>query len=272
VKTKHPKYTHSYIDQHGRPRFYLRRPGHVKIPLPGLPWSPEFMEARQTALEGSSGKVDIGAKRTIAGSVNAGLASYYSSGAFKALAPSTQSMRRNILERFREAHGDKRIGLMPRKAIQAILDSKTPAAARNWKKTLRGFITHCLSLDLMTVDPLAGVVMTKMKTKGHHPWVSDECAKFERHHPLGTRARLAYELLLQAGQSRCDVVRMGRQHVRNGLMTMRRQKTGVSFNIEMQPSLNEAIEAMPASNHLTFLITALQSSFREQELAHRPTQ
>jgi hypothetical protein len=34
-----------------------------------------------------------------------------------------------------------------------------------------------------------------------------------------SETRLAYELLLQVGHSRCDVVRMGRQHVRNGTGT-----------------------------------------------------
>ena len=60
---KMPKYTHGYIDQHGRPRFYLRRAGHKKIPLPGLPWSPEFMAAREAALKGEWSKPEIGAQR-----------------------------------------------------------------------------------------------------------------------------------------------------------------------------------------------------------------
>lgn len=71
MKRKLPRYTHGYLDQHGKPRFYLRRPGHKKIPLPGLPWSPEFMEARDAALKGEEGKIDIGANRTVAGTVNA---------------------------------------------------------------------------------------------------------------------------------------------------------------------------------------------------------
>src|SRR4051794_31911028 len=111
VKRKHPKYTHGYVDQHGQPRFYLRRPGHAKIPLPGLPWSPEFMQAREKALSGDWAKVESGAKRTVAGTVNAALVSYYQCSAFKdGLADSSRQMRRAILERFREEHGEKRIG------------------------------------------------------------------------------------------------------------------------------------------------------------------
>ena len=140
--------------------------------------------------------------------------------------------------------------------MQAILNKKTPAAASNWRKALRGFIDHCLSLDMIAVDPLAGVKLVTIKSNGHHPWELEECSQFEAHHAVGTRARLAYELLLQVGQSRCDVVRMGRQHVRNGNISLQRQKTGVPFDVPVMPALQEAIDAMPASNHMTFLVTA----------------
>ena len=254
---KMPKYTHGYIDQHGKPRFYLRRAGHKKIALPGLPWSPEFMAAREAALQGEWAKPEIGAKRTVAGTVNAALVSYYQSSAFNdGLAESSRKMRRAILERFREEHGDKRMALMHKKALQTILSKKSPAAAANWRKALRGLIDHAMSMDMLSVDPLAGIKLVPIKSNGHHPWEPDECAKFEAHHKLGTRARLAYELMLQVGHSRCDIVRMGRQHVRNVTLSLRRQKTGVAFDVTVMPMLQAAIDAMPVSDHLTFLITA----------------
>lgn len=261
MRRRNPKFTHSYTDQHGLPRFYLRRPGYAKTPLPGLPWSPEFMEARERALEGDAGKIEIGAKRTVEGTVSHGLVSYYRSNFFTGLADSSQKMRRAELERFRNDHGEKRAVMMHSTAIQNILNGKTPAAQRNFRKALRGFVDYCLSVKLMKVDPLAGAKFSKMKTVGHHPWETAECEQFEAHHPVGTRARLAYELLLQAGQSKCDVVRMGRQHVRKGMMTMKRQKTGTPFNVDITPRLQAAIDAMPASNHLTFLITGEGNGF-----------
>jgi hypothetical protein len=51
VKRKPPKYTHGFSDHLGKPRYYLRVPGRKRVPLPGLPWSPEFMEARERALK-----------------------------------------------------------------------------------------------------------------------------------------------------------------------------------------------------------------------------
>jgi hypothetical protein len=49
---KPPRFAHGYVDRHGKPRWYLRRRGCPNIPLPGLPWSPEFMAAYETALNG----------------------------------------------------------------------------------------------------------------------------------------------------------------------------------------------------------------------------
>jgi integrase len=257
MKRKLPRYTHGYIDQHGKSRFYLRRPGYAKVALPGLPWSPEFMEAREHAIKTETAKIQIGAGKTVAGTVNAALISYYQSTAFAGLAKTTQQNRRAILEQFRANHGDKRIALMHMVAIQNILKSKTPAAARNWKKALRGFVDHCLSLNMMSMDPLAGLKLAKMeKTGGYHTWTEEEIAQFKAHHPAGTKARLALELLLQTGHARSDVFRMGRQHVnKSGKLSMRRQKTRVQFDIPLLPDLITELELHPKTEQLAFLTT-----------------
>ena len=167
-KRKNPPYVHEYENRHGKIVFYLRRPGQKKqrmdIPEGVLPWSPKFMEAYELALSGEPAPLVIGASRTVPGTVNAALVSYYQCAAFtKGLSQSTQTSRRAILERFRAEHGDKRIALMHTEALQRILDKKTPAASRNWKKALRGFIDHRLSLKMIKTDPLHSLTFVKMK-------------------------------------------------------------------------------------------------------------
>jgi integrase len=252
---KLPKFTHAYVNRHGKACFYLRRPGHKKVRLPGLPWTPEFMAAREAALQGDGGKVEIGASRTVAGTVSAALVGYYQSSTFgNGVAASTRQNRRAILEAFRSQHGDKRIALMHATALQTIVNGKTPAAQRNFKKAMRGFIDFCISHNLMKVDPLDGVRLTKLKTRGHHTWTTDEIAQYRDHHPPGSKARLALTLLLQTGHARADVVRMGRQHVRRGKLSMRRQKTDVQFDIPLLPDLLAELELHPRTD-LPFLVT-----------------
>ncbi len=139
-------YVHEFRDRHGRVRRYVRRPGHKRVPLPGLLGSDEFMTAYQLALAGVGAHLgteerrEIGASRTKPGSVNAAIVAYYNSLAFRSLAAGTQKMRRAILERFRSEHGAKRIAMLPHEFITRTLSKRSLAAARNWLKTLRGFL------------------------------------------------------------------------------------------------------------------------------------
>ena len=76
-----PKYVNGFVDRHGRAHHYFRRPGRKSVRLPGLPGSPEFMAAYNAALTGGvvhdvETHVEIGASRTIDGTVNALVAAY----------------------------------------------------------------------------------------------------------------------------------------------------------------------------------------------------
>jgi len=260
MRTRRPKYTHGFIDRHGKPRFYLRRPGHKKVPLPGLPWSEPFMRAYQAALDADWGKREIGAKRTVAGTVSAALVAYYQSRTFTDLAKLTQQNRRAILERFRAEHGHRPMPI-PADVMQHIIDKKTPAAQRNFKNAMLGFLKYCRSHGMITNDPLANIEMAKIKkSNGHHTWAVDEVEQYRQRHAPGTKARLALELMLQTGHARADVVRMGRQHVRNGTLSMRRQKTGVQFDIPLLPELLAEIALHPTTE-LTYLLTARGKPF-----------
>jgi integrase len=251
---KLPRYTHAYVDRHGMPRFYFRKAGQKTIPLPGLPWSPQFMEVYERALYDAS-KVELGAKRTIPGTVSAALISYYQSSAFTdGLAKVTQQNRRAILERFRAEHGDKRVALMHTTALQAIIAKKKPAAQRNFKIAMRGFVDHCMAQGLLKLDPLGALKTAKLKSKGFHTWTDEEIEQYRKHHAPGTKARLALELLLQTGHARADVTRMGPQHVRAGKLSMQRQKTNVQFDIPLLPDLVDEIERHPKAD-LAFLVS-----------------
>jgi site-specific recombinase XerD len=182
--------------------------------------------------------------------------SYYQSTSFtEGLAESTRKSRRAILERFREEHGDKRIALLHKKALQMILNKKSAVAAKNWKKALRGFIDHCMSLEMMEADPLLGVKLVKVRSKPHRRWTPADIEQYGKRHPHGTKARFALELILSTGQARCDVVRMGRQFVRDETLSMCRQKSGVPFDIPILPSLRQELDLQSHARHLTFLVT-----------------
>jgi integrase len=250
-----PKYVHGFIDRHGRPRFYFRRNGFKRVALPGLPWSPEFMEVYQAAFD-ETPRVDVGAGRTIAGTVNAVVIGYFSSAAFQNLAPASQRHYRGIIERFRCENGDKRIAKLERRNVIAMLDIKarTPAAARDFLGCLRVLIRYAIDIGLRDTDPTLGLKVAKHKSDGFWTWSEEDIAAFQAHHPIGTKPRLALELLLHTAQRRADVIRLGPQHVRDGVVSVRQQKTAKTLAIPVCPSLAAALDATPPK-HLTFLVT-----------------
>ena len=126
------RYVQSFVDRKtGAVFHYFRRRGYPRVRLPGLPGSREFMEAYQRALD--SQQMPIGATRTKPGTVNAAIVGYYDSMMFfGSLAPSTQAIRRQILERFRTDHGDKPIALLPKRFIVLTIGKLKPSVATNW--------------------------------------------------------------------------------------------------------------------------------------------
>src|SRR5262245_17372772 len=106
VMRRPPKWTQGFIDKTGRARWYFRRPGYARTPLPGLPFSPTFMEGYQRCLEGES--TPIAADRTKPGTMRALAVSYFQSPAFLSMKPITQANYRSMIDRFSREHGDKR--------------------------------------------------------------------------------------------------------------------------------------------------------------------
>ena len=247
-------YIHEFIDRHHKLRRYVRLPGRKRVPLPGAPGTAEFMDAYQAALAGEAARAPIGAARTVPGTISAAVVIYLASSAFASLAPESRRTRRNILERFRAEHGDKRIALLQRMHIDRMVAAKaeTPAAARNFLSTLRVLMAQCILEGWRDDDPTRGIKLTSVKSTGFRTWSEEDIAKFEARHPVGSRARLALALLLYTAQRRSDIVRLGRQHVRDGVLHLRQQKTAAVLVIPLHPELAAMLHATP-SEHLTFL-------------------
>ena len=125
VKLRLPKYVNAF-NARGRRYYYFRRPGAEAIRLPML-GTPEFEAAYQAALHGE----EIGSSRTIPGTVNAAVVSYYKSLAFRELAQGSRYMFRSYLERLREKHGNKNLTTMPPKFIVKAVNEMASFAARN---------------------------------------------------------------------------------------------------------------------------------------------
>jgi integrase len=262
-----PRYVHGFLDRHGTPRFYFRRAGFETKRLRGLPYSPEFMRDYEAAMAGQP--LPIGLDRARPGTMLALAISYFASPAFRTLRPSTQCAYRGRIDQLCRDHGGKRAADLRREHVVRLLAARAdqPGAANALRTALRVMMKHAVEIGLRADDPTRDVRAVRLKTGGFHSWTDAEIAQFERHHPIGSRARLAVALLLYTGQRRGDVLRMGAQHVRDGALYIRQEKTGAELAIPLHPDLAAIIAATP-SGHLTFLTTQYDRPFEASAFSH----
>jgi integrase len=271
---KLPKYVQGFVDPDGRVYHYFRRRGSPRIRLPGLLWSPQFMAAYEKALARSQpiqvadkhGSVAEAVTQYIAVPAGAGrshairtmlaeMPAAARAEIFDGLAPATRAGRRQLLTKFARAHGQQPLASVTADDLTDMLRSMPNATAANLLIAIRGLMKWAVAQKRITSDPSVGVKVKRIRTSGHHTWTEDEIAQFEFHHPVGGKARLAFALLLFTGQRRGDVIRTGRQHIRNGVLHLKQQKTGAEVAIPIHPDLREILEATP-SEHLTFIVNA----------------
>ncbi|HEY7300600.1 MAG TPA: tyrosine-type recombinase/integrase [Xanthobacteraceae bacterium] len=261
-------FVQAFRDRYGKPRFYFRRHGQERVALPGLPGSKEFMAAYQLALaQGATAQTDIGASRTIPGTIGALVVAYYTSTSFQSLSPEAQTTYRSIIEGIRREHGDKRVAAIKREHIEAMQGKRirTPAAANNWLRMIRMLMKFAVAKSMRPDDPTFGVQPIKTAVIGFHTWSEEDIETFEKRHPVGSKARLAMTLMLYTGCRRGDAVLLAPQNIKRGFLTYTQQKNRrrkpITLTIPVHPKLARIIEATPTVGLTTFLVTNFGKPF-----------
>lgn len=242
--------------------YYFRRRGYPRVVLPGLPYSDEFLQAYHRALAGS--RSEIGASRTVPGTVNDVIVKLYGSLMFTEgkngpRREITKQTDRNLLEAFRKRHGEKRIATLEHQHLVAMLVEKRGAAARrNLLRVLRLLLAFAVEQKLRKDNPAAAIKLGKVDTAGFHSWTEEELQQYERRHPLGTKAHLALGILLYTLVRRKDVVALGPLHERDGRLVFnasKDRKDSAPIDIPIAPPLASIIAATKMVGTRSYLVT-----------------
>jgi integrase len=204
------------------------------------------------------------------------------------LAPSTQTVRRGILDRIctRQASdgsgelvGDWPYAEIEPRDIKKLRDEKraTPDAANNLVKLIRRLFTWACSdeVNLAETNPARDIVVLRSANPdGIRAWTEDDAARYEARHPIGTKARLAFDIMLYTGVRRSDVVKLGPQMERWFTETLPdgtaiavqklvfteekgRKRHVKSHQLPILPPLRQSIDASKQHlGHLVYLVTA----------------
>lgn len=249
-------------DPRGNPRYYVRLPGRPKIRIRETfedengCITAEFLTAYRAACEGAKAvKRNPPKEDTFDWLVDR----YYRSAEFRDLDPATQVNKRRILGEFLLSAGPLPYKKYRHEDVIASHKKRraTPAAADNFLKSLSRLFNWAIENKLATYNPVVGVKKTH-KSDGWHTWTDAEVSKFRSHFPIGTKPRLALELLLAVGARRSDAHRLGRQHESDGWLRFtahkNRKKSPVVIEVPILPELRAALDQTKTGD-LTYIVS-----------------
>ncbi len=260
-----PPYLHRTETRHGKVAWYFwRRPG-PKIRIRGEYGSPEFLAAYEAARAQGASPAPVRRKEAT-NSLAWLIERHRDSGAWAGLSAATKRQRENIYRRVVEKAGAVPFAEITRSQIVETRDktSDRPSAANNFLQAMRKLFKWAVEAGHMDADPTEGVTtVSRPKTGGFRQWTEDEIQQFEARWPIGTRERLALAVLLYTGLRRGDAVRLGKQHIRNGMIEIVTEKTATPVVIPVLPVLQDVIDRSPTGDLV--LIARLDGRPRTKE-------
>ena len=197
-------------DRHGRLRYRLRKPGCKTVTIKGQFGSEEFAANYRAAVEGKPARQE----RFNAGTFNRLGRDYLDSATFASLAPSTKRNLRYCVEAIVKKIGHPPVADLNAHYSARLIEAYKPGMARQMLAALRALMAFAIKNGDREDDPTRDIKRPKLSKSGWHNWTEEEIARFEARHPVGTKARLAFDLALYTGQRAADLIHMGRQHVR----------------------------------------------------------
>ena len=247
-----PQYVYAEYGKRKRPAFYFRRGKGPRIRLPDFN-TPGFEAAYLSAREASSTQIR---QKAAFGTLEWLVEQYRASTDYTSLSRATRRQRDNILKGVVAKAGHMPVRAIAAGNVKKGMDDRaaTPAQARHYFDTLRGMFRWAVAAQHVGSDPTAALDRpSPIEGEGHEPWTDDDIAAYEARWPAGTHQRVWMHVLLHTGFRRGDAVTFGRQHVRDGVATIKTEKTGTEVTIRLPAKLLDTLAQGPTGD-LAFIV------------------
>jgi integrase len=245
-------YIHREVTRHKTVFWYFRKGKGPRTRLPGVFGSKEFNAAYDAALSGNPVEKTTASRQS---SFRWLVDKYYASGRFGKLRPNTQRNHRLLLESVCRTGGERSFQKTTPADVKAgmVRREDTPRMALTYVSVMRALFAFALDNAWVEKNPADGLVARSIKTDGYHTWTVEEVERYQNRHPVGTQARLAMDLMLYTGLRRSDAIALGRQHIRDGVVSIRAGKNGAEITLPLLQPLAESIKATKTGD-LVFLL------------------
>jgi integrase len=241
------RYLHIDVSQRGQVRYYVQlRKGLPKVRVKAEFGTPEFEAevdhaiSNQIASFGTEADYANAQKQRneprpapIATAAQTGTLRWYWTGykqsdhwlgdlslGLQGLAQSTRLQRAGLVESLLPGNGEKPFAILTRKVIKSEMKARTPSQAGNLLSALRGLIRwmvdegHLDEDDDPTIGLRSGKAQASRESGGFVPWTEDDMSVYRARWPIGTEARLMFDILHYTFLRLGDAHRFGPQHLR----------------------------------------------------------
>jgi len=106
---------------------------------------------------------------------------------------------------------------------------------------MRNLFKRAIELRWRHTNPFIGIKAYKVGT--HHTWTDKEISAYTNRWPIGTRERVAFDLLYYTAQRIGDVAKMRRADITGDELYVKQQKTGSELRIRVHPALRRSLNA-----------------------------
>lgn len=243
-----PPHLHLEKTYRGKRVWYVRIGKGPRTRIKAEYGTPEFDAEYQTAIRGERPAAKTAGR---AGSLQWLIERYRETPAWTSFSMATRRQRENILRQVIKTAGQEPFRSVTEATIAAGRDrrGKTPFQARHFLDTMRGLFEWAREAQFVKLNPASAIKYPLLKSgEGFPVWTEEDVTAYEARWPLGTRQRVWIAVLLYTGLRRGDAVRLGRQHTRDGVASIKTQKScgKIEVTIPLLPPLTEALRAGPA--------------------------
>ncbi|MEN6306067.1 MAG: tyrosine-type recombinase/integrase [Armatimonadia bacterium] len=252
--------------RHGTWKWYVRIGKGPRIRIKAIYGSKEFMAEYHAAICGAAPKPKIaGEPDTLAWAIH----SYMATPQWARHAAETRKQLGYQFKRMEENAGDELLAEFDKQAIIDVRERRAakPSDANKFIRAMRKLFDYAIDQKWVAHNPARDVefLKTSKDGEGFYTWTDDDMTAFEKRWPIGTRERLAYEIIATTGLRRGDTFQFGAQHIRNGEYTVRTSKTGQSVTAPLHPDLIQAIRMTNRIGETVFLLNDWGRPFKSKE-------
>ena len=288
IKPRLPRFCVFDPDRRGNERYYVRKKGapkiRIKAALEDRPGeiSKAFMDEYWAALAVIDGKVAAAPKKATPreDTFNWLCDQYFRSEKFQRFDKATQRDKRSVLTRFCETAGELPYKKYRKEDMEASQRKRrdTPGAADKLVKVIKALFNWAIGAkpQLATFNPAVGVQAINVGGDGFHTWTPEEVDQYRAFHPIGSKPRLAMEIMINIGARRSDACNIGPRNETTiqGRLWLRftafknRDRFPVTIEAPMTKDLQAAIAAMDVGRD-AYLLTSFGKPFVIEGLGNK---